>query len=215
MYFPRGYSAGPRPVSGSVLRRRIVLHRPLPASERSRLWLLRHGNNIRQLHPKMWASMYPTYYNILSFLIDHIVFVRGICLIKYILLELIQHAPSNCLPFCMLYSPFYVCIILKHQVYTTSTDPHVCCGSCKNVSCTFTNENGTTELSAVRTNTSMHQCSTFWAVLSLIVCAGREFLGGELHPLRLHGDSSGSRDTGLWGGLPAFQWHIVSSGQDL
>ncbi|KAF3854765.1 hypothetical protein F7725_022820 [Dissostichus mawsoni] len=35
-----------------------------------------------------------------------------------------------------------------HQVYATSTDPHVCCGSCKNVSCTFTNENGTTELFA-------------------------------------------------------------------
>ncbi|KAK1887791.1 Otogelin-like protein [Dissostichus eleginoides] len=35
-----------------------------------------------------------------------------------------------------------------HQVYATSSDPHVCCGSCKNVSCTFTNENGTTELFA-------------------------------------------------------------------
>ncbi|XP_060891259.1 otogelin-like protein [Labrus mixtus] len=35
-----------------------------------------------------------------------------------------------------------------HQVYMQSTDPQVCCGSCKNVSCTFTNENGTTELFA-------------------------------------------------------------------
>ncbi|XP_032379314.1 otogelin-like protein isoform X1 [Etheostoma spectabile] len=35
-----------------------------------------------------------------------------------------------------------------HQVYVTSIDPQVCCGSCKNVSCTFTNENGTTELFA-------------------------------------------------------------------
>ncbi|XP_076741886.1 otogelin-like protein isoform X2 [Maylandia zebra] len=33
-----------------------------------------------------------------------------------------------------------------HQVYVPSTDPQVCCGSCKNISCTFTNENGTTEL---------------------------------------------------------------------
>uniref|UniRef100_A0A665VLS6 Otogelin-like n=1 Tax=Echeneis naucrates TaxID=173247 RepID=A0A665VLS6_ECHNA len=36
-----------------------------------------------------------------------------------------------------------------HQVYVASSDPQVCCGSCKNVSCTFTNENGTTELFAV------------------------------------------------------------------
>uniref|UniRef100_A0AAV2KQP5 Otogelin-like protein n=1 Tax=Knipowitschia caucasica TaxID=637954 RepID=A0AAV2KQP5_KNICA len=35
-----------------------------------------------------------------------------------------------------------------HQIYVTSTDPQVCCGSCKNISCTFTNENGTTELFA-------------------------------------------------------------------
>uniref|UniRef100_A0A667Z3U8 Otogelin like n=1 Tax=Myripristis murdjan TaxID=586833 RepID=A0A667Z3U8_9TELE len=33
-----------------------------------------------------------------------------------------------------------------HQVYVASTDPQVCCGSCKNISCTFTSENGTTEL---------------------------------------------------------------------
>uniref|UniRef100_A0A3B4UGN6 Otogelin like n=1 Tax=Seriola dumerili TaxID=41447 RepID=A0A3B4UGN6_SERDU len=35
-----------------------------------------------------------------------------------------------------------------HQVYLPSSDPQVCCGSCKNVSCTFTNENGTSELFA-------------------------------------------------------------------
>uniref|UniRef100_A0A3B4BJY3 Uncharacterized protein n=1 Tax=Periophthalmus magnuspinnatus TaxID=409849 RepID=A0A3B4BJY3_9GOBI len=35
-----------------------------------------------------------------------------------------------------------------HQIYVPSTDPQVCCGSCKNISCTFTNENGTTELFA-------------------------------------------------------------------
>ncbi|KAF5892798.1 otogelin-like protein [Clarias magur] len=33
-----------------------------------------------------------------------------------------------------------------HQVYVPSSDPYVCCGSCKNVSCSFTNENGTTEV---------------------------------------------------------------------
>ncbi|XP_008410626.1 otogelin-like protein isoform X1 [Poecilia reticulata] len=33
----------------------------------------------------------------------------------------------------------------SHQAYVPSTDPQVCCGSCKNISCTFTNENGTAE----------------------------------------------------------------------
>uniref|UniRef100_A0AAQ4RHR6 Otogelin-like n=1 Tax=Gasterosteus aculeatus aculeatus TaxID=481459 RepID=A0AAQ4RHR6_GASAC len=47
-----------------------------------------------------------------------------------------------------------------HQVYVTSTNPQVCCGACKNVSCTFNNENGTAY--------------------------------GELHTLRLHGNSSGA-----------------------
>ncbi|XP_061578769.1 otogelin-like protein [Cololabis saira] len=32
-----------------------------------------------------------------------------------------------------------------HQAYAPSIDPQVCCGSCKNISCTFTNENGTAE----------------------------------------------------------------------
>ncbi|XP_072291333.1 otogelin-like protein isoform X2 [Eucyclogobius newberryi] len=35
-----------------------------------------------------------------------------------------------------------------HQIYVQSTDTQVCCGACKNISCTFTNENGTTELFA-------------------------------------------------------------------
>ncbi|XP_061898588.1 otogelin-like protein isoform X4 [Entelurus aequoreus] len=35
-----------------------------------------------------------------------------------------------------------------HQVYVASTDPQVCCGSCKNVSCTFTDDIGMTELFA-------------------------------------------------------------------
>uniref|UniRef100_A0A673K063 Otogelin-like protein n=1 Tax=Sinocyclocheilus rhinocerous TaxID=307959 RepID=A0A673K063_9TELE len=32
-----------------------------------------------------------------------------------------------------------------HQVYVPSSDPHVCCGSCKNISCSYPSENGTTE----------------------------------------------------------------------
>ncbi|XP_036375556.1 otogelin-like protein [Megalops cyprinoides] len=30
-----------------------------------------------------------------------------------------------------------------HQIYVPSKDPHVCCGSCKNVSCSYTSDNGT------------------------------------------------------------------------
>ncbi|XP_028823261.1 otogelin-like protein isoform X3 [Denticeps clupeoides] len=33
-----------------------------------------------------------------------------------------------------------------HQVYIPSSDPHVCCGSCKNITCVFSSENGTSEL---------------------------------------------------------------------
>ncbi|XP_035381341.1 otogelin-like protein [Electrophorus electricus] len=33
-----------------------------------------------------------------------------------------------------------------HQVYVPSSDPHACCGSCKNISCSFSTENGTTEV---------------------------------------------------------------------
>ncbi|XP_077424251.1 otogelin-like protein isoform X1 [Vanacampus margaritifer] len=36
-----------------------------------------------------------------------------------------------------------------NQVYASSTDPQVCCGSCKNISCIFTDDNGTTELFSV------------------------------------------------------------------
>ncbi|XP_057692652.1 otogelin-like protein isoform X4 [Corythoichthys intestinalis] len=36
-----------------------------------------------------------------------------------------------------------------NQIYVSSTDPQVCCGSCKNISCIFTNDNGTSELFAV------------------------------------------------------------------
>nr|XP_015208412.1 PREDICTED: otogelin-like protein [Lepisosteus oculatus] len=32
-----------------------------------------------------------------------------------------------------------------HQVYVPSSDPHICCGGCKNVSCTFASENGTVD----------------------------------------------------------------------
>ncbi|KAF0041155.1 hypothetical protein F2P81_007053 [Scophthalmus maximus] len=35
-----------------------------------------------------------------------------------------------------------------HQAYVPFSDPQVCCGSCKNISCTFTNENGTADLFA-------------------------------------------------------------------
>lgn len=55
---PRGHNAKPRPVPGSVPRRWAVLHGTLPAPQRSRLWLLRHGNLLRQLLTKMWPSMY-------------------------------------------------------------------------------------------------------------------------------------------------------------
>uniref|UniRef100_A0A672PWX8 Otogelin like n=1 Tax=Sinocyclocheilus grahami TaxID=75366 RepID=A0A672PWX8_SINGR len=34
----------------------------------------------------------------------------------------------------------------QHQVYVPSSDPHVCCGSCKNISCSYPSENGTTEV---------------------------------------------------------------------
>ncbi|XP_072566142.1 otogelin-like protein [Paramormyrops kingsleyae] len=33
-----------------------------------------------------------------------------------------------------------------HQIYIPSSDPHVCCGSCKNVSCIYTSENSTMEV---------------------------------------------------------------------
>lgn len=33
-----------------------------------------------------------------------------------------------------------------HQIYVPSSDPHICCGSCKNISCSYPSENGTTEV---------------------------------------------------------------------
>uniref|UniRef100_A0A8B9GWV8 Otogelin-like n=1 Tax=Astyanax mexicanus TaxID=7994 RepID=A0A8B9GWV8_ASTMX len=36
-------------------------------------------------------------------------------------------------------------VFSNHQIYVPSSDPHVCCGSCKNISCSFSSENGTTE----------------------------------------------------------------------
>ena len=102
----------------------------------------------------------------------------------------------------------------QHQVYEPSKDPQVCCGSCKNVSCTFTNKNGTTDLFAVRKETSTCILFAFlWAVIIQPIYAGWEFLGGELYTLWLYGNISGSRDTCLWGCLPTFQWHRMCSGQ--
>lgn len=57
----------------------------------------------------------------------------------------------------------------------------------------------------VQTCQSTHECKH--------VCAGREFLGGELHTLRLRGDSSGSGDSCVGGYLSSFQWFRMHSGQ--
>lgn len=51
---------------------------------------------------------------------------------------------------------------VQHQVYEPSTDPQVCCGSCKNISCTFTDENRTTDLFAVWVTHPRALCSTFF-----------------------------------------------------
>lgn len=138
-----------------------MLHCPLHASQRSRLWLLRHGNHLCQLFSKMWTSMHPT----------HSTHVHRS---KYSSLFYTSFIPAFASSF-------------KHQVYVASSDPQVCCGSCKNVSCTFTNENGTTELFVVRTNTSTSpfaQCSFLSGNTdSDFVCAGRELLGRELYTL--------------------------------
>lgn len=56
----------------------------------------------------------------------------------------------TCITFVDLVVDLYLVVfLLKHQVYVASSDPHVCCGSCKNVSCSFTSENGTTEVFTV------------------------------------------------------------------
>lgn len=57
MSIPRGNSAGSRPISGPVPRRRTVLHRPLPASHGPRIGLQRHGHFLCQLLPQMWPGM--------------------------------------------------------------------------------------------------------------------------------------------------------------
>ncbi|KPP78948.1 otogelin-like protein-like, partial [Scleropages formosus] len=65
-----------------------------------------------------------------------------------------------------------------HQIYIPSSDPHVCCGSCKNVSCPHTSENGTTEVymagSSWVTNCTRYDCmeTPVGAVIlgSLVVC---------------------------------------------
>ncbi|KAG7271060.1 hypothetical protein CRUP_037959 [Coryphaenoides rupestris] len=41
---------------------------------------------------------------------------------------------------------YYAMEISSHQEYVASSDPQVCCGSCRNVSCSFSNDNGTAEL---------------------------------------------------------------------
>ncbi|PWA14289.1 hypothetical protein CCH79_00012260 [Gambusia affinis] len=51
----------------------------------------------------------------------------------------------------------------SHQAYVPSTDPQVCCGSCKNISCTFTNENGTAEFFTVRTSKAAYANHSFIA----------------------------------------------------
>lgn len=181
MSVPRGNSAGAGPVSGSVPGRRTVLHCPLPASQRSRIRLLCHGHFLCQLLPKMWTSM--------------IVFQRiRAFYVPSVSLSCPSHRPS---------------LSVQHQVYEPSIDPQVCCGSCKNISCTFTDENRTTDLFAVWVTHLLALCSIFSffffsAGLIMFVYAGREFLGGELYTLRLCGNSSGSSDTCLWGCLSTF-----------
>uniref|UniRef100_A0A3B3Y533 VWFD domain-containing protein n=1 Tax=Poecilia mexicana TaxID=48701 RepID=A0A3B3Y533_9TELE len=58
----------------------------------------------------------------------------------------------------------------SHQAYVPSTDPQVCCGSCKNISCTFTNENGTAGSSWVE-NCTRYDCVET-AVGAVILASG-------------------------------------------
>ncbi|XP_051786791.1 otogelin-like protein [Erpetoichthys calabaricus] len=48
----------------------------------------------------------------------------------------------------------------EHQIYIPSSDPHTCCGSCKNVSCTFGNENETLDIYTVG-STWVSNCTRF------------------------------------------------------
>lgn len=69
MSLPGDHSVGTRPVFGAVLRRRAVLHRPLPASQRSKFGILRDANCFRQLLAKMRISMRPKSHYIITHLI--------------------------------------------------------------------------------------------------------------------------------------------------
>lgn len=52
-------------------------------------------------------------------------------------------------------------------------------------------------------------------IVIVTVFAGRKFMGGELHPLRLCGNVSRSSDSCFWGGLSSFQWYRVYSGKEV
>lgn len=64
----------------------------------------------------------------------------------------------------LLHRPFLFgfALCFQHQVYAPSTDPQVCCGSCKNISCNFTNENGSAELFTVRIS---------WSTSTYVACS--------------------------------------------
>lgn len=175
----RGNSAGAGPVSGSVPGRRTVLHCPLPASQRSRLRLLRHGRFLCQLFPKMWTSM--------------IVFrrIRAFSLA----IGIAQLTLSSCAApgVRAVHWPSGVLRLLqKHllHVYWWKQDyrSFFCMG--------YTS-----------TCPLLHLFFFFFLsqrVIIMFVCAGGEFLDGELYSLRLFGNSRGSSDTCLWGCLSTF-----------
>ncbi|KAK6488295.1 otogelin-like protein [Huso huso] len=91
-------------------------------------------------------------------------FERDLCYMVHCLLEMdpgsgfhaMDVATVNCSEKCG-----------AHQVYVPSSDPHICCGSCKNVSCTFTNENGTTDLYRAG-STWVSNCTRFDCVESAV-----------------------------------------------
>lgn len=51
-----------------------------------------------------------------------------------------------CKIYCIWIYFLFTFLSLQYQVYVPSSDPHVCCGSCKNISCSYPSENGTTEV---------------------------------------------------------------------
>ncbi|MGH0177318.1 UNVERIFIED_CONTAM: hypothetical protein FKN15_074946 [Acipenser sinensis] len=91
-------------------------------------------------------------------------FERDLCYMVHCLLEMdpgsgfhaMDVATVNCSEKCG-----------AHQVYVPSSDPHICCGSCKNVSCTFTNENGTIDLYRAG-STWVSNCTRFDCVESAV-----------------------------------------------